>query len=99
MDVCEACHDNGWLHASNDGVHEIQRCDSCEMIVDDAAATRIHDATCYYGGSKCDWVLNPAPSQNAPGCYDLPVTASSEFKRPEFCPVCNEKFHDFNCLR
>lgn len=54
---CEACHDNGWLHAvvSETGKHEIQRCDNCSMIVDDVAATRIHAAVCFYGGAQCDW--------------------------------------------
>lgn len=95
MAKCDACHDKGWLHASNDGVHEIQRCDSCEMIVKDSYATRIHAATC-----GCNWVAGvipgcPGPSKTDdfichPGVCDQP-------KRDEFCPVCNEKSHDYDC--
>lgn len=50
--TCEACEDKGWLHAYNTDkdINEIQRCDSCGMIVDDAAAAKIHDATC-----GCAW--------------------------------------------
>jgi hypothetical protein len=49
---CKACADKGFLHAFNaDTVkHEIQRCDSCGMIVDDVAATKMHTATC-----ECEW--------------------------------------------
>lgn len=52
LTVCEACKDTGWLHSvkSETGLREIQRCDSCYMIVDDDAAYRIHAATC-----KCNW--------------------------------------------
>ncbi len=48
--MCEACGNNGWLHATNDGKHEIQRCDNCKMITSDAAAVTIHLMTC-----KCNW--------------------------------------------
>lgn len=57
---CDACGGFGWLHAFNTDKdkNEIQRCDSCAIIVSDEAASFIHSTSC-----KCDWDIRFSPEK------------------------------------